>query len=88
MDVGFRVGPITRRWRVFGDRQWVEARGGIYPTEAALFTEMPMGPSRAFGGASYAENPAGRGHGAAALLQARAPAILPNLEVQIGHCAK
>ncbi|MEN9498387.1 MAG: hypothetical protein RIS83_206, partial [Pseudomonadota bacterium] len=80
MDVGFRVGPITRRWRVFGDRQWVEARGGIYPTEAALFTEMPMGPSRAFGGASYAENPAGRGHGAAALLQARAPAILPNLE--------
>jgi len=80
MDVGFRIGPITRRLRVFGNRHWVEARGGIYPTEAAPFTEMPITAARAFGGANYPENPAGHGHGAAALLRAGAPAALPNIE--------
>ncbi|MGH8497947.1 MAG: DUF2169 family type VI secretion system accessory protein [Methylococcales bacterium] len=47
LDVGFRVGPVQKMLRVFGDRQW--AASGA--SSAQPFTKMPIVYERAFGGA-------------------------------------
>ena len=80
MDVAFRVGPVARTIRVFGDRVWQEGAMGRMPSAPIPYTEMPLSAGRAFGGPDFPENPAGRGHGAAALLRLGRPAPLPNLE--------
>src|SRR4051794_2831875 len=47
LDSGFRVGPIRKLLRVFGDRQWgVSGR----PTSPQPFLNMPLVYERAFGG--------------------------------------
>lgn len=46
LDVGFRVGPVQKMLRVFGDRQW-EAFGASSPQP---FVKMPIVYERAFGG--------------------------------------
>jgi hypothetical protein len=46
LDVGFRVGPVQKLLKVFGDRQW----GAMGPTQPASFTRMPLVYERAFGG--------------------------------------
>ncbi len=68
MDVSLRVGPVARRLRVFGNRQWVRqgsdwAVGPIQP-----FERMPLVWELAFGGRApvgvpevEARNPVGRG---------------------------
>lgn len=80
MDVAFRVGSVGRRLRVFGDRVWRDGAAGRAAGPPTPFLEMPLGPTRAFGGPDFAENPQGRGHGAAAALRLRQPAPLPNVE--------
>ncbi len=46
LDVGFKVGPVTKLLRVSGDRHWQDGR----PTEPKPFTKMPLIYERAFGG--------------------------------------
>ena len=54
-DVGFRVGPLTKILRVFGDRRW-ETEGGW--SAAIPFERMPLVYERAFGGVDLrSENP-------------------------------
>ena len=72
MDVGVRVGPLLRSLRVFGDRVWIRAAGGLVLTPPIAFERMPVSYERAFGGwdvshpdpgrhAFEPRNPAGRG---------------------------
>jgi len=54
LDVGFRVGPVTKLLRVVGDRKWTS----LGPSKPDLFTKMPLIYERAFGGVDIrAENP-------------------------------
>jgi hypothetical protein len=46
LDVGFRVGPVAKVLRVFGDRFWGNGR----ISAAAPFVKMPIVYERAFGG--------------------------------------
>lgn len=46
LDVGFRVGPVAKMLRVFGDRAW----GTFGPGAPRPFTKMPLAYERAFGG--------------------------------------
>jgi len=55
LDVGFRVGPIRRVLRVFGDRYW----GSFGASAPVPFASMPIVYERAFGGPDVAENPIG-----------------------------
>lgn len=83
IDVGFRVGPVQKVLRVFGDRQW----GALGPGAPAPFTKMPLVYERAFGGVDAQadpahdwdwRNPVGRGFAVSrAHLDA---AAMPNLE--------
>ena len=67
MDVGFRVGPVQKVLRVFGDRIW-ETFG---PSSPLPFTKMPLVYERAYGGVDMQSehperdwewrNPVGRG---------------------------
>mgnify|MGYP000976142341 CR=1 FL=1 len=46
VDVGFRVGPVKKLLRVFGDRQW----GAFGPSSPRPFIQLPIVYERAFGG--------------------------------------
>nr|WP_301334573.1 DUF2169 domain-containing protein [Variovorax dokdonensis] len=46
LDAGFRVGPVQKMLRVFGDRRW----GLVGATSPLPFTKMPLVYERAFGG--------------------------------------
>ncbi|MGJ7537992.1 MULTISPECIES: DUF2169 family type VI secretion system accessory protein [unclassified Variovorax] len=46
LDVGLRIGPVTKRLRVTGDRVWL----GDSPSLPRPFTAMPMVYERAYGG--------------------------------------
>ena len=46
LDVGFRVGPVQKILKVFGDRQW----GPLGPSRPEPFVQMPLVYERAFGG--------------------------------------
>src|SRR5262249_9773371 len=46
LDVGFRVGPVQKTLRVFGDRLWT----GFGPTSPDPFVKMPIVYEKAFGG--------------------------------------
>ena len=46
LEVGFRVGPVQKVLRVFGDRRW----GMLGPTAPEPFITMPLVYERAFGG--------------------------------------
>ncbi|MGB0128042.1 MAG: DUF2169 domain-containing protein [Rhodocyclaceae bacterium] len=45
-DVGFKLGPVQKMLRVFGDRRWTDAG----PSEPQPFDKMPIVYERAFGG--------------------------------------
>lgn len=47
VDVSLRVGPISKRVRVFGDRVW---RMGVTMSRPAAFSTMPLVWERAYGG--------------------------------------
>lgn len=67
LDVGFRVGPVQKLLRVFGDRTW----GSLGPSKPQGFVSMPLVYERAFGGVDQRSphperdwdwrNPVGRG---------------------------
>lgn len=72
MDVGLRVGPVSRTLRVLGDRVWVRALGASVLTRPLPFETVPIVYERAFGGwdtsasnprrhAFEPRNPVGRG---------------------------
>ena len=46
LDVGFRIGPVQKMLRVFGERKW----GMLGPSRPELFSKMPLVYERAFGG--------------------------------------
>jgi hypothetical protein len=52
LDVGFKVGPVQKLLRVFGDRRWK----GIGMSAPEPFTKMPLVYERAFGGADKASS--------------------------------
>jgi len=87
LDVEVTVGSALRRTvRVFGDRYWVEGRGGPVMTAPEPFMSMPLTWERAFGGegeaeagpVAYGANPVGRGFYLSA--DEALGSLLPNLE--------
>jgi hypothetical protein len=90
VDVSIRVGPLTKRLRVFGDREWYTGvSGGLRPSSPATFERMPITYERAFGGWDrtdpdpaqqqlYFRNPIGRGF--ATKEQSLNGRALPNIE--------
>ncbi|MGH7070602.1 MAG: DUF2169 family type VI secretion system accessory protein [Acetobacteraceae bacterium] len=84
-DVGFRVGELTKRLRVTGDRYWIDGS----PSAPTPFTRMPLLYERAYGGYDPASletdapqweqrNPAGTGYARSAASANRRK--LPNIE--------
>ena len=72
LHVVVRVGSVSRRLRVLGDRKWTRRFGILTPTFRKRFTEMPIVYERAFGGSftglirrkhvkPYLRNPVGCG---------------------------
>lgn len=71
MEVAVRVGTLSRRLRVFGERVWQREGGGWRPTAPKPFERLPLRWELAFGGQSRAHpdhppeadlrNPVGRG---------------------------
>lgn len=88
-DVSLRVGPVQRRLRVFGNRQWERGMGGWRPSVPEPWQRMPLRWELAYGGvapaadgqvADYeARNPVGRGFVARGA-QPQEGQPLPNLE--------
>ncbi|WP_027192556.1 DUF2169 family type VI secretion system accessory protein [Fundidesulfovibrio putealis] len=77
-QVSLTVGGKQKTLNVFGDRRWTMAGGtAVGISDPAPFTEMPLTWERAFGGATDARNPKGRGLPAK---PGEAPELLPNVE--------
>jgi hypothetical protein len=85
MDVSLRVGPISKRVRVFGDRVW---RMGVTMSRPAPFDTMPLVWERAYGGSderrgkvrAETRNPVGTGFHAPDGGDPDEEFYLPNLE--------
>jgi uncharacterized protein YjbI with pentapeptide repeats len=69
-EVRLRLGPIDKQLYVFGNRRWRT----IGPSDPEPFDRMPISWERAFGGAGFDDNPAGRG---AAKIDDNGKRILP-----------
>jgi hypothetical protein len=89
VDVGVRVGPISKVLRVFGDRRWVRSLGGWVASPPVEFERVPLAWERAYGGvdptraeppAFEPRNPAGTGFAATARPERLEGLALPNLE--------
>jgi hypothetical protein len=89
LDVGFRVGQITKAIRVIGNRAWRTSGlfGEVSPSEPVPFTEMDLTYENAFGGMDMKwgdhcpENPVGRGiFNKKSKKEELENKILPNLE--------
>jgi hypothetical protein len=71
MSVSVRVGAVTAKLEVIGDRVWKKGLMGVAPGKPERFTEMPLTWERAYGGTcpakggegldSWRPNPVGRG---------------------------
>ena len=81
MLVEWTVGSVHKRLVVSGDRNWRVVGSGAVATEPKPFTEMPIGPEQAFGGAGHADNPNGKGFAALDKIRAGELAPLPNVEL-------
>lgn len=68
VEVGLELGRIRKALRVYGDRVWMRAVGGLMPGRPKPFLSMPIHYERAYGGADprgqgyFALNPVGRGY--------------------------
>ncbi|GFK93454.1 Secreted effector protein PipB2 [Fundidesulfovibrio magnetotacticus] len=60
-EVCVRVGGLSKRLTVFGDRYWVGEGAMTQATDPEPFTSMPLGWERAFGGKGYNRNRLGKG---------------------------
>ena len=49
VKVAFQVGGLRKELVVYGNRTWSRAVGGVVPSAAAPFLEMPITYERAFG---------------------------------------
>lgn len=90
MDVGVRIGQVSKGLRVFGERTWVATAGTAALSKPLPFESIPVSYDRAFGGwdrsaqdeslhSCERRNPSGRGfHGRHNRLRDRDPA--PNIE--------
>lgn len=81
MQVGVAVGDKGRTLSVFGDRSWQPGLEGPVFSQPVPFTDMPLTPDRAFGGAGHGANPTGRGAVAAELYGHAEGIALPNVEL-------
>jgi len=81
MQVGVSVGDRGCVLSVFGDRVWQAGMDGPAFTQPVPFTEMPLTPDRAFGGAGHSANPNGCGAVAAELYGHAEGLALPNVEL-------
>ena len=72
MQVGMRVGPMTKTCQVVGDRVWQAGMSGVGASPPRSFTDVPISYDVAFGGTdrhseneaehdAYRPNPVGRG---------------------------
>jgi len=75
-NVSFAVAGVSLTLRVTGDRYWLS---DTRASEPKPFSEMDLGYERAFGGAGWAANPAGKGAPGPASLEP-SPRPLPNIE--------
>ncbi|WP_263146692.1 DUF2169 domain-containing protein [Pseudomonas sp. RIT-PI-AD] len=93
LDVGFRVGALSKTIRVHGPRTWKRGPGTWAIDEAAPFLECPLDYAQAFGGArdyreadgealseTYLDNPCGIGWAGDATLGQVADTAAPRLE--------
>jgi hypothetical protein len=87
--VGFKLGPLQKGLKVFGDRAWRRTLGIASATEPRPFTKMEITWERAFGGTDESvpgrlercgENPVGVGFRGRGSAQPVADAPLPNVE--------
>jgi hypothetical protein len=88
MSVSVRVGPVSAKLDVTGDRVWKKGLMGVSAGKPERFTEMPLTWERAYGGncpakdgeglASFRANPVGRGFWLTDKEAADQP--MPNLE--------
>ncbi len=91
LDVGVKVGSVSKVVRVFGDRHWIKQKGGVFATKPQPFTEMPLVYERAFGGWDKADvdesnwryeprNPVGMGFGDPLRFAEEGKVPIPNIE--------
>ncbi|HET7773724.1 MAG TPA: DUF2169 domain-containing protein [Burkholderiaceae bacterium] len=74
LPVGLKLGPMTKRFDVVGNRRWTRSVVGAMPSEIEPFERMPIGYDCAFGGTdrtleerrqteTFLANPVGQGFG-------------------------
>ena len=61
VQVGFRVGSLSRTLMVVGERRVTHGLLAMAPAQPEPFTALPLSWSRSYGGADLPDNPAGRG---------------------------
>ncbi len=91
VQVGLRVGEMTKSFEVVGNRKWQVGLLGVSASDPEPFLEMPISYDRAFGGcdqshedpqkhAAFMDNPVGRGFQVNHAPQAIQGKPLPNTE--------
>lgn len=94
LDVGVRVGAMTKQLLVVGDRVWQRGAIGVTPSRPEPFVSMPLRYDRAFGGSrprqasrdgaveydTYLLNPVGVGYSSDASADAVDHMPMPNTE--------
>jgi hypothetical protein len=91
VEVGLRVGEVTKTFAVVGNRVWRVGLSGVSASSTELFTQMPISYDRAFGGvdnrspdpgkhAAFMRNPVGKGFHKQAKPEWIDGAPLPNTE--------
>lgn len=81
MTASVRVGALTRRITITGDRFWKQGLLSSSLSTAAPFQSMPLAPTHAFGGAGSKANPAGKGAAVVELADGFKARPAPNLEL-------
>jgi hypothetical protein len=91
MEVSFRVGPLAKRVRVFGERRWKRILWWHRPTTPSPFERIPLTYENAFGGKDTSpknpkhhgqepHNPVGRGYLSRNSKLKLPGLLLPNIE--------
>jgi hypothetical protein len=83
IEVSLKVGPVSKRARVVGDRYWMKSLGMLMMTSPEPFDSLPLIYERAFGGHDKdgrfdPRNPVGRGFRGGQVFDGAA--LLPNIE--------
>ena len=63
VPVRLTVGDWKKELMVYGERRWQAGAGDAAPGDPEPFEKMPLDYAHAFGGAEFAANPVGVGHG-------------------------